>query len=146
MTAFRLIQDSCCDSASAAMQPIDRAEWNIPEQCHGVPLHPRALKQWESKLSKSLRTDISTRKTILKPSSSASVQKTLILSLGSLGHCFYSMLTICTPFLVYSLGCMQRMLCRNTRNASIEAGQDGRVWKLQVTEWKKTLLFPIYSS
>ena len=52
MTAFRLIQDSCCcDSASAAMQPIDRTEWNIPEQCHGVPLHPRALKQWESKLS-----------------------------------------------------------------------------------------------
>ena len=99
MTAFRLIQDSCCcDSASAAMQPVDRTEWNVPEQCHGVPLHPRALKQWESKLSfyniimhnrKGLqqtcisrsmneeamwltcsRTDVSTWKNILKPSNS----------------------------------------------------------------------------
>ena len=81
------------------------------------------------KICNSRTADISTRKSILKPSSSASVQKTLILSLGSLGHCFYSMLTICTPVLVYSFGCMQRMSCRNTRNASVEAGQDGQVWK-----------------
>ncbi len=108
---------------------------------------------------------------------SASVQKTLILSLGSLGHCFYSMLTICTPFLSLGLKiirphwfiCGEQMLftyilvsfwhlteqnvlafasqekSENWVQSScnecyveilempgVEAGQAGRLWKLQV--------------